>query len=104
MTLTWNLTMLVINVGLLAMLFALWKNVPEQLRRTQRVAMGLLVVATFILVFADAAAMIGAYWHWMFTRFAREIEHIAVIIIFARLFVADQEKRCLPSCSGPSPN
>jgi hypothetical protein len=104
LTTLWSITMLSFNIALLAMLFSLWPMRAVKFLYLQRIAMALLIVSVGVLLFSDLAAVLGQYWHWMFTRFAREIEHIAIMILVLRLFVTEQDNRCHPNSSAHSHN
>jgi len=91
---TWPLTLLAVHVGALVALAVLSLNTPDSL---QRLAMGLVLVAMTMMTASHAAAVLGIDVHWTIKRMAHEIEHIGVLVMVFRLFVVDQERRCLNS-------
>lgn len=93
---TWNVTMLFVHLFGLFALAALYRHAPDSI---QKIVVGLLAVAFLILVYAYASAITGAWMHWMVVRVAHSVEHIAVLVYVFRLFIADQERRCLPNSS-----
>lgn len=51
-----------------------------------------------------ALALAGMQAHWALKNVGYAVEHIAVLIFVFRIFLVDQEKRCLPSSSARSPS
>jgi hypothetical protein len=96
---TWHVTMLFVHLAALGAVVVLFRQAPD---RIQRIVLGLLACSQAIIVGAYVCALTGAWWHWMVLRMGYELEHIAVLVYVLRLFVADQERRCLPSFSAPS--
>lgn len=92
----WHVTMLFVHICALGALAALYRHSPDSL---QRLVIALLVVSSAVFLAASAAALSGYWLHWQITRLAHELEHIAVLLYVFRLFVADQERRCLPTPS-----
>ena len=91
----WALTMLLVHVSVLAALLTLCRGAPKSF--PHYVVLWLLIASALVFVAYFAAEMVGAEWHWQVKHAAYLIEHFAVILSVFRLFVADQERRCLPS-------
>lgn len=90
----WNVTLLMVHIFALLALAMLFKNSPDAL---QRIVIGLLFASTGVYICTGSAALLGYWSHWLVGRIAFQIEHIAVLLYVFRLFVQDQERRCLPS-------
>ena len=94
----WNVTMLLIHVAVLGALAVLWRHAPDLL---QRVVLGTFIAATMVFMWAAVVSLArwDADWIEGAKKIAGAIEHIAVICYVFRLFIADQERRCLPNSS-----
>ncbi len=91
---TWHLTQLGVHLAALVALAMLWRAAPDVL---QRVALALLMVSMAIAAWGFASAIGGFDISWMVRRLASELEHLGVLVYVFRLFVVDQERRCLNS-------
>lgn len=91
---TWNLTLLAIHCAALVALGMLWRAAPDHL---QRVALVLLGASMLITTWAYAGAVAGWDVTYQVKRLAGELEHLGVLIYVFRLFIVDQERRCLNS-------
>lgn len=92
----WHITMLFIHAAALIALGTLFRHSPDTI---QRAVLVVLLCATAIFLYGDAAALLGLWLHWTVTRLGHHIEHIAVLLYVFRLSVLDQEKQCLPRFS-----
>lgn len=95
----WNVTMLVLHVFVLFALGSLCRRAPGFL---QCIVLGLMIAAELVFVWVYAAAIAGHPAHWMVSLTAYRVVHVAMILYVLRVFVVDQERRCLPSSSDPS--
>ena len=96
----WNLTLLLVHLLWLGMLVALVRHCPDQL---QRLVVALLASSFLVLVWISLADLLPHVFsppRWL-RHASREVEHIAVLFYVFRLFVADQERRCLRIFSTP---
>lgn len=96
---SWHVTMLFVHIAALGALAAIYRHCPDWI---QRGVIWLLVVAGVVFLAADAALIAGSPLRWEFTRLAYELEHLAMLLYVFRLFIVDQERRCLPKQSVPS--
>ena len=100
---TWNVTMLLIHLAVLGALGVLWRHAPDVM---QKAVLGLFIGSTMIFMWASVATL--ARWpdDWIAGAklLASAVEHLAVIVYVLRLFIADQERRCLPRSSLRSPS
>ena len=97
----WDWTMLAAHAAMLFALAALSRQSPDRL---QRCVIGGLIVAGLVLLAVDIASVCGAVseaWSRL-AHMAYGIEHAAVLLYVFRIFVSDQERRCLPTSSRPS--
>lgn len=98
---TWNLTMLFVHGAMLIALLTLWRGTPGFV---QHLVLGLLIAAAGLFVVYWGAQSAGYAMPWQFKLVAYQAEHIAVLLYVLRIFIADQERRCLPTSSVPSPS
>lgn len=91
---TWDITQLGVHLAALAALVMLWRAAPDNL---QRLALALLMLSMAITAYGYGSAIGGFDISWMVRRFASELEHLGVLVYVFRLFVVDQERRCLNS-------
>lgn len=98
---TWDLTMLFIHAAVMLALGVLYRHAPDTV---QRLILGLLIVSTGVLCYFYAASVFGQSQHWMWVRIAHGVEHSAVLLYVLRIFISDQERRCLPNSSAHSHN
>lgn len=96
---SWHTTLLFVHTFALFALVALLRHCPDL---GQRAVLWLLILSSLVLLYANAAAIFGGWAHWWVTRVGYEIEHLAVLLSVFRLFINDQERRCLPSSSPSS--
>ena len=89
---TWNLTMLFVHLAALAALVMLLRGGPDG---AQVLVIYLLILATGPLVYHYFAEAVGLATHWQVKSVAYSLEHIGVLLYVFRLFVNDQERRCL---------
>jgi hypothetical protein len=97
----WDITMLLVHLLVLGALASLCRHSPGFL---QWVVLGLLIAAELLFVWVYAAKIAGAPLHWLATLIAHRVAHVATIVYVLRLFVVDQERRCLPNSSARSPS
>lgn len=93
---TWNMTMLFIHLAALLSLGVLSRDAPDTV---QKIVLGTLIIAVSILCYYYAALLFGLACTGYLSNVAHEIEHVAVLLYVFRLFVVDQERRCLPNSS-----
>ena len=90
---TWSLTMLVVHLAVLGALLTLLRGGPDAL---QSIVVGLLLAAQAALVYHYLAEAISLPTHWQVKAISYSVEHIGVLLYVFRLFLTDQERRCLP--------
>lgn len=95
----WDLTMLLVHAAALFALGAIYKHCPD---RIQRAVIWILAFSNIVFLAANAAALSGNPLHWQITRLAHELEHNAMLLYVFRIFITDQERRCLQTPSLPS--
>jgi hypothetical protein len=83
---SWDLTMLLMHLCALAGAVMLYRHAPCWM---QKIVVGLLFVSMLVFSGAYAAALFDWHWHWMVTRAAYAIEHIAVLLYVFRLIYRD---------------
>lgn len=93
---TWDITMLFVHLVALCALGILAKDAPDVL---QKLVLGTLICAAAVLCYYYGARLFGLDCTGFLAGVAHEIEHVAVLLYVFRLFVADQERRCLQSSS-----
>jgi integral membrane sensor domain MASE1 len=92
----WHFTLMLLDVGGVVMLAALYRQAPDVWQKAVLVWMG---TALLILAVARFYALVGIEW-WVSTEaLGRAVEHIGVLAYAFRLFVVEQERRCLPISS-----
>lgn len=98
---SWYVTMLLFNLAMLLVLWGLARNAPDA---WQVIAIVFLAIGFTGQAVAFVLAIGGEPLHWTMVRPFREIEHIGVIAMLCRLFVKEQEHRCLRKFSRYSPS
>lgn len=103
---SWTITMLLINLCAFFALRVLFPHAPDRIQKTVIFVLGVVfamfaAVETVILFGNSLPWWVGAYVDDV-RRTASAIEHVAVVLYVFRLFIADQERRCLPKSSQPS--
>lgn len=93
---TWNLTMLGLHALVMGMLVVLLFRGPGWV---QAMVIGLFTAVTAILIYHYLATLLGLPTHWQVKNIAYTVEHVGVLLYVLRLFVTDQERRCLPRSS-----
>lgn len=93
---SWHVTLLFVHLLVFAALVVLLRGAPDIL---QRVVLGLLAAATMVLVYHYVAEFFGLPTNWQVKNIAYSVEHIAILFYVFRLFITDQERRCLPKSS-----
>lgn len=103
-----TITMLLINLCVFFALRVLFPHAPDRIQKGVIFVLG-LAFGMFAIV--EAAVLFGYALPWWvgayvddLRRTASVIEHLAVVLYVFRLFIADQERRCLPKSSLPSRN
>ncbi len=104
---TWSLTMLLVHLAVLGALLTLWPTEPPKPRPgesvahllMQRIVVGLLIVAAAAFAVYWAAEAFGVKVPWQLKLAAHQAEHAAILLYVLRIFIADQERRCLPKSS-----
>lgn len=100
---TWNVTMLLVHLAAFFALRALFPNSPDRIQKgvvfvlgacflTVAFAYSLLAVAPLVPDWLGEAAEV-------LKGLARSVEHVAILLLVFRLFIVDQERRCLPNSS-----
>lgn len=89
----WNVTMLFVCVLVALALGTLYRNADN----FQRLINGLWIVACLLQTFYYAASVLQADPSWMWMAIGRSVAFIGVVLHVARIFLYDQERRCLPS-------
>ena len=89
----WNLTMLLVHALVLSMLAVLLFNGPGWV---QTLAIGLFATATAVLVYHYFALLFGLQTHWQVKLIGYTVGHVGMLLYVLRLFISDQERRCLP--------
>jgi hypothetical protein len=89
---SWNVTMLFVHLAALLSLGALSRDAPDVV---QRIVIATLLVALAILCYYYAALLFGLSCTGYLSNVAHEIEHVSVLLYVFRIFLADQERRCL---------
>lgn len=100
----WTATMLVVHLSALGALGILWRHAPDA---PQRLTLGILIFSTALFMWADVMALastLAPYYIETLRWIAYEAEHVGVLMYVLRLFMVDQEHRCLPSFSRNSRN
>lgn len=104
---SWHITMLLVNLGAFFALHVLYPHAPDRMQKAVILVLG---VVFGMFAAAEAALLFGHRLPWWVTayvddvrRTASAIEHVAVVLYVFRLFIADQERRCLPNSSPRSP-
>lgn len=86
--------MLAVHIAAFFVLFAIYGRAPDWM---QRIIVGSFVVAMGIM----SAGYIGTIFWGLdcsgVLRLGNVIEHLAVLLYLFRIFISDQEKRCLPN-------
>lgn len=98
---SWNVTMLVLHLLVFSMLVVLLRRGPSAV---QVMVVGLLTVAAAVLVYHYCAEVFDWPTAWQVKGVAYSVEHIGVLLYVLRLFIADQERRCLPTLSQSRPS
>lgn len=98
---SWQVTLLGVHLAVLAMLIVLFWHSPNSV---QQLVIGILASATVVLVYHYAAEVFEWPTAWELKAFAYHVEHIGVLLYVLRLFISDQERRCLPKLSTHSPH
>lgn len=93
---SWDITMLFVHLVALCALGILAKDAPDIL---QKLVLGTLICAAAVLCYYYAAKLFGLDCTGFLAGVAHEIEHVAVLLYVFRIFVADQERRCLQNFS-----
>lgn len=89
----WNVTMLVLHLIGAAALAVLFRHADA----FQRLVLGLFGAAFLILFYYYGAAVFGQEPAWVWKAIGHSVEHIGVLLHVARIFLYDQERRCLPT-------
>lgn len=96
---TWNVTMLFVHLAALCALGVLFRDAPDIL---QKLVLGALICAAVVMSYYYAARLFDLDCTGYLAGVAHEIEHAALLLYVFRIFVADQERRCLQNSSQPS--
>jgi len=101
---SWTFTLFLVNALATGSIIVVAKHAPDQVQRF--VLFGLFLSSITLtlsyytqLIHPNLKEPLQIIVH----RIAHEIEHAAVILYILRIFVANQEKRCLPNLFHSSP-
>lgn len=92
--------MLAIHLEALGILIAIYDRAPDWI---QRVIVGAMASAMAVMSGGYIATVFFDYDCDSILKLGHVIEHLAVLLYVFRIFINDQEKRCLPNSSPQSP-
>jgi Na+-translocating ferredoxin:NAD+ oxidoreductase RnfE subunit len=95
----WDTTLLGVHLSVFVMLCVIFKRAPGF---AQKLVIGLLMAGVAVMSWAYGAAVIFDVQCREIIQLGHVIEHLAVLLYVIRIFINDQEKRCLPNFSQQS--
>lgn len=91
----WEWTLFVTHFCMFIGLVLLCRQSPDPMQLL--VMLNFLVAAAIHTTVFGHEAILGERLHWVWTLIAHRIEHVGVFLYVLRVFVNEQERRCLPT-------